>query len=121
MPRAIWSGSISFGLVNIPVKLFNAVSRKSVSFNQIDKRTFDALERYSWPGNIRELQNVIERALILSHGAILELENDLISVATSEASSSTCMGTAIAPDTASSRHAVRWSPFSIRSASSTTP
>jgi DNA end-binding protein Ku len=39
MPRAIWSGSISFGLVNIPVKLYNAVSRKSVSFNQIDRRT----------------------------------------------------------------------------------
>ena len=39
MPRAIWSGSISFGLVNIPVKLFNAVSRKSVSFNQIDNRS----------------------------------------------------------------------------------
>jgi DNA end-binding protein Ku len=38
MPRAIWSGSISFGLVNIPVKLYNAVSRKSVSFNQIDRR-----------------------------------------------------------------------------------
>jgi DNA end-binding protein Ku len=37
MPRAIWSGSISFGLVNIPVKLYNAVSRKSVSFNQIDR------------------------------------------------------------------------------------
>ncbi|HEX2382838.1 MAG TPA: Ku protein [Acidimicrobiales bacterium] len=39
MARAIWSGSISFGLVNIPVKLYNAVSRKSVSFNQIDRRT----------------------------------------------------------------------------------
>ena len=39
MPRAIWSGSISFGLVNIPIKLFNAVSRKNVSFNQIDSRT----------------------------------------------------------------------------------
>ena len=39
MPRAIWSGSISFGLVNIPVKLFSAVSRKNVSFNQIDRRT----------------------------------------------------------------------------------
>jgi DNA end-binding protein Ku len=39
MPRAIWSGSISFGLVNIPVKLFTAVSRKNVSFHQIDKRT----------------------------------------------------------------------------------
>src|SRR5262245_62852593 len=39
MPRAMWSGAISFGLVNIPIKLFNAVSRKSVSFNQIDTRT----------------------------------------------------------------------------------
>jgi len=38
MPRAIWSGSISFGLVSIPVKLFNAVSRKTVHFNQIDTR-----------------------------------------------------------------------------------
>jgi DNA end-binding protein Ku len=39
MPRAIWSGAISFGLVSIPVKLFNAVSRKTVHFNQIDSRT----------------------------------------------------------------------------------
>jgi DNA end-binding protein Ku len=39
MPRAIWSGSISFGLVNIPVKLYSAVSRKTVHFNQLDART----------------------------------------------------------------------------------
>jgi DNA end-binding protein Ku len=39
MARAIWSGAISFGLVSIPIKLFNAVSRKSVSFNQLDART----------------------------------------------------------------------------------
>jgi DNA end-binding protein Ku len=39
MPRAMWSGAISFGLVNIPIKLFSAVSRKSVQFNQIDTRT----------------------------------------------------------------------------------
>ncbi|MGE0881504.1 MAG: Ku protein [Acidimicrobiia bacterium] len=39
MARPIWSGTISFGLVSIPVKLFNAVSKKSVSFNQIDSRT----------------------------------------------------------------------------------
>jgi DNA end-binding protein Ku len=38
VPRAIWSGSISFGLINIPVKLFSAVSEKSVRFNQIDTR-----------------------------------------------------------------------------------
>jgi DNA end-binding protein Ku len=39
MPRPIWSGSISFGLVSVPVKLFSAVNRKSVHFNQIDSRT----------------------------------------------------------------------------------
>ena len=39
MARAIWSGSVSFGLVSIPVKLYNAVSRKNVSFNQIDGRS----------------------------------------------------------------------------------
>ena len=38
MPRAIWSGSISFGLVNIPVKLYSAISEKNVRFNQLDKR-----------------------------------------------------------------------------------
>jgi DNA end-binding protein Ku len=39
MPRAIWNGSISFGLVSIPVKLYSAVSRKTVRFNQIDSAT----------------------------------------------------------------------------------
>ena len=39
MPRAIWSGAISFGLVSVPVKLFSAVSRKTVRFNQLDSRT----------------------------------------------------------------------------------
>src|SRR5687767_1006458 len=37
MPRAIWSGAISFGLVNIPVKLYSAVSRKTVRFHQLDR------------------------------------------------------------------------------------
>src|SRR5918994_63983 len=39
MPRAIWSGAISFGLVNVPVKLYSAVSRKTVRFHQIDAET----------------------------------------------------------------------------------
>ena len=36
MPRSIWTGAISFGLVNVPVKLFSAVQRKGVRFNQLD-------------------------------------------------------------------------------------
>jgi DNA end-binding protein Ku len=39
MARAIWSGSISFGLVSIPVRLYSAISRKTVRFNQIDSDT----------------------------------------------------------------------------------
>ena len=39
MPRAIWSGSISFGLVNVPVKLYSAVHRENLSFHQFQEGT----------------------------------------------------------------------------------
>jgi DNA end-binding protein Ku len=39
MPRSIWSGAISFGLVNVPVKLYSAVSRKTVRFHQLNRET----------------------------------------------------------------------------------
>jgi len=39
MARAIWSGSISFGLVNIPVKLYSAVRDRDVHFRQIHEKT----------------------------------------------------------------------------------
>ena len=39
MPRSIWSGAISFGLVNVPVKLYSAVSRKTVRFHQLNGET----------------------------------------------------------------------------------
>jgi DNA end-binding protein Ku len=39
MARAIWSGAISFGLVNVPIKLFSATSPKSVRFHQLSKET----------------------------------------------------------------------------------
>ncbi len=40
--------------------------------------TMDILSRYDWPGNIRELQNVIERAVVLSRSPILRLGRDLL-------------------------------------------
>ena len=36
MPRAIWTGSISFGLVNVPVKLFTATEDRSIGFHQFE-------------------------------------------------------------------------------------
>jgi DNA end-binding protein Ku len=39
MPRSMWSGAISFGLVNVPVKLYSAVNRKTVRFNQLNAKT----------------------------------------------------------------------------------
>jgi DNA end-binding protein Ku len=39
MPRAIWTGAISFGLVTVPVKLYSALDRKSVRFHQLSGKT----------------------------------------------------------------------------------
>jgi DNA end-binding protein Ku len=39
MPRPIWSGAISFGLVNVPVKAYSAVHDHTVHFHQLDKRS----------------------------------------------------------------------------------
>jgi PAS domain S-box-containing protein len=50
-------------------------SRMSKQINRIPRKMLDALERHSWPGNIRELRNVIERGVILSSGEVLTLPN----------------------------------------------
>jgi DNA end-binding protein Ku len=39
MPRSIWTGAISFGLVTVPVKLYSAVNRKTVRFHQLSGKT----------------------------------------------------------------------------------
>lgn len=39
----------------------------------IPKETMDALSRYTWPGNIRELQNLMERGVLLSTGPSLRV------------------------------------------------
>ena len=51
MPRAMWSGAISFGLVNIPVKLYKATastSGKQISFHQIHKTCGTRLRHIRW-------------------------------------------------------------------------
>src|ERR1700752_3906445 len=51
MPRAIWSGAISFGLVNVPVKLYSATSPKTVRFHQISAKTGARVKQKRVDGN----------------------------------------------------------------------
>jgi formate hydrogenlyase transcriptional activator len=50
--------------------------RMNRSIDTIPSDTMTTLVRYHWPGNIRELQNVIERAVILSSGSVLKVPTD---------------------------------------------
>ncbi|MDD5284823.1 MAG: sigma-54 dependent transcriptional regulator [Desulfuromonadaceae bacterium] len=41
----------------------------------VDKRAFEALERYSWPGNVRELENLVERMIALTDGSVITMDD----------------------------------------------
>jgi PAS domain S-box-containing protein len=49
-------------------------SRAGKTIRSIDKKTLKLVQSYSWPGNIRELQNVIERSVILSSGDVFSVD-----------------------------------------------
>ena len=55
-------------------------------FEGIDPDTLRRLMAYSWPGNIRELQNVLERAVILASGPMLEVDPEVLGQAGTEPS-----------------------------------
>src|SRR2546428_10881808 len=59
-------------LVEYFISRFATRMRKQL--RQIDRQTLQAMQRYSWPGNIRELQNIIERAVIIADGEVFQLE-----------------------------------------------
>jgi transcriptional regulator with GAF, ATPase, and Fis domain len=58
-------------------------TRAGKNFRSIDKKTLDLLQSYDWPGNIRELQNVIERSVILSSSEALSVDEMWLSKETS--------------------------------------
>ena len=53
--------------------IHRAARRMNKTIDSVPVETMNALTRYPWPGNIRELENVIERAVIMSRGSILEV------------------------------------------------
>src|SRR6185503_2356192 len=59
--------------------------RAGKHIRSIDKKTLALLQSYDWPGNIRELQNIIERAVILSSGDEFSVDESWLSKETSPA------------------------------------
>lgn len=61
---------------DIPILVHHFVQKHARRMNKkivtIPRETMEALERWTWPGNIRELENFIERAVILSPGSVLQ-------------------------------------------------
>ena len=77
--------------------LQQAAKRMGKSIQSVSQETMNLLVEYSWPGNIRELQNVIERGVVLSRGSVLKLGADLLPMPASDAgvpSESTAKATA---------------------------
>ena len=66
---------------DIPLLVWHFITRKQRTMGktvkEIPERTMESLVEYEWPGNIRELENVVERAMILSPGPTLTLEGAL--------------------------------------------
>ncbi len=59
--------------------LLTFIAKASTRVNKtllgIEDRAVHAMRQYHWPGNIRELQNIIERAAVLTHDEVVRLEN----------------------------------------------
>jgi PAS domain S-box-containing protein len=52
--------------------------RVGKQLEEVSRMTMQQLQEYPWPGNIRELENVLERAVILATGTTLEIASDLL-------------------------------------------
>jgi len=73
-------------LVEHLVRRYARIAGKNI--RSVDKKTLELFESYDWPGNIRELQNVIERSVILTSGDILRVDESWLSKKSSQHSNS---------------------------------
>jgi DNA-binding NtrC family response regulator len=60
-------------LLNHYLAVFNEENGKQIS--GFTPAAYDLLSRYDWPGNIRELRNLVERMVVLAHGSVLDVDN----------------------------------------------
>jgi DNA end-binding protein Ku len=78
MARSIWSGAISFGLVNVPVKVFTAVRKKDVRFHQLHEKDGARVQQKRWcPEEDKEIAyDEIVKGYEISPGQYVVIEPD---------------------------------------------
>lgn len=78
MPRALWKGAVSFGMVSIPIKLFTATDEKDVSFNMLHKKDGVRIKQQRVcpeDGEVLELNEIV-RGYEISPGEYVVMEPD---------------------------------------------
>jgi DNA end-binding protein Ku len=77
MPRPIWKGAITFGMISIPVKLFGATESKDIAFNTLHKECKSRLKQKRWcPVHDREVfQDEVVRAFEYTKDQYVEIED----------------------------------------------
>jgi DNA end-binding protein Ku len=77
MPRPIWKGAITFGMISIPVKLYGATESKDIAFNTLHKTCKSRLKQKRWcPVDDREVfQDEVVRAFEYSKDSYVEIED----------------------------------------------
>ena len=85
-PRSLWNGTIAFGLVNVPVKVYTATESKSVHFHHVHLKDGARIEhRRVCPKEDKEVPNdEIVKGYELSNGKFVELTKDEIAAAAGE-------------------------------------
>src|SRR5690242_21867645 len=78
MPRPIWKGAITFGMISIPVKLFGAPESKDLAFNTLHKACKNRLKQKRWrPVDDREhYQDEVVRAYEYTNDNYIELTDE---------------------------------------------
>jgi DNA end-binding protein Ku len=82
-PRSIWNGTISFGLVNVPIKLFTATESRTVSFREVHQRDGAKIEhRRICPKEEKEVPyDEVVKGFEVAEGEYVVLEKDEIKAA----------------------------------------
>jgi DNA end-binding protein Ku len=83
MPRALWSGSISFGLVNVPVRMYTAISEHDVHFNLVHAKSAERIHYRKVAGSsAREVaDDQIVKGYEVSDGEYVTLSDEEIAAA----------------------------------------